>query len=139
MRKKQLWLKQFFSFLVFQNFMIHDGLWQMSLLKRADHNSKSALIKTHQLIKIFRAPFPCDTFLLSEHVHLYGKLLKFHFFNMKFTWFFFYPIIYIVKNYLVLMMHAFMTVRYVAVLLVIGVHGSTLWLCVVIEALSRWH
>ena len=85
--------------------MIHDGLWQMSLLKRADHNSKSALIKTHQLIKIFRAPFPCDTFLLSEHVYLYGKLLKFHFFIMKFTWFFFYPIIYIVKNYLVLMMH----------------------------------
>ena len=30
----------------------------MSLLKRADHNSKSALIKTHQLIKNIQSTLP---------------------------------------------------------------------------------
>ena len=66
-----------FSFLVFHNFIIHDGRRhvQMSLLKRADHNSKSALIKTHQLIKNIQSTLPLQhIFVIRECIFIWKAI-----------------------------------------------------------------
>ena len=65
-----------FSFLVFHNFIIHDGRRQMSLLKRADHNSKSALIKTHQLIKNIQSTLPLQHIFVTRECIFIWKAVK---------------------------------------------------------------
>lgn len=57
--EKKQWLKYFYCFFYSRIlWFISNRLGQMSLLKRADHNSKSALIKTHQLIKNIQSTLP---------------------------------------------------------------------------------
>ena len=48
----------------------------MSLLKRADHNSKSALIKTHQLIKNIQSTLPLQHIFVIRACIFIWKAIK---------------------------------------------------------------